>query len=143
MKFRLWGHFFSGYFMDVNLSKISSCQMEVAAKAAYPCECCGILLGKAGENGEVEVHETREAPNLVQGKQRSTHFEVDPLFLYQVEREIKGFDLEVVGFYHSHPDCAAIPSDEDYKNMVPGLIYVILSITKDGVEDTRSYRKNQ
>ena len=142
MKFRLWGHFFSGYFMDVNLSKISSCQMEVAAKAAYPCECCGILLGKAGENGEVEVHETREAPNLVQGKQKSTHFEVDPLFLYQVEREIEG-GLEIVGFYHSHPDYPAIPSDEDYKNMVPGLIYVILSITKDGVEDTRSYRKNQ
>ena len=43
--------------MEINLSKNSSCQMEVAAKAAYPGECCGILLGKTGENGEIEVLE--------------------------------------------------------------------------------------
>ena len=42
--------------------------MEVAAKAAYPGECCGILLGKTAESsdsGEIEVLETREAPNLI------------------------------------------------------------------------------
>jgi Predicted metal-dependent protease of the PAD1/JAB1 superfamily len=116
--------------------------MEVAAKAAYPGECCGILLGKTGENGEIEVLETREAPNLIQGTQKSAHFRIDPLFLYQVEREIEGNGIEVIGFYHSHPDCAAVPSDEDYDNMVPGLVYVILSVTKDGVKDTRSYKKD-
>ena len=130
--------------MEINLSKISSCQMEVAAKAAYPGECCGILLGKTAESsdsGEIEVLETREAPNLIQGTQKSTHFKIDPLFLYQVESEIEGVGLEVVGFYHSHPDCAAVPSDEDYEKMLPGLVYVILSVTKYGVKDIRSYEK--
>ena len=132
-------------FMEINLSKISSCQMEVAAKVAYPGECCGILLGKTAESsdsGEIEVLETREAPNLIQGTQKSTHFKVDPLFLYQVECEIEGVGLEIVGFYHSHPDCAAIPSNEDFEYMVPGLAYVILSITKDGVKDIRTYKKD-
>ena len=117
--------------------------MTLAAKAAYPGECCGILLGKSAESsGEIEVLETREAPNMIQGTQKSTHFRVDPLFLYQVEREIEGSGVEVIGFYHSHPDCPAIPSDEDYENMVPGLVYVILSVTKDGVKDIRSYKKD-
>ena len=130
--------------MEINLSKISSCQMEVAAKVAYPGECCGILLGKStenSENGEIEILETREAHNQVQGAQKSAHFTIDPLFLYQVEREIEGVGLEVVGFYHSHPDCAAVPSDEDYEKMLPGLVYVILSVTKYGVKDIRSYEK--
>lgn len=48
--------------------------MEEAAKAAYPGECCGILLGKTAKNsgkGEIEVLETREAPNLVQYMKQS------------------------------------------------------------------------
>lgn len=127
--------------MEIELSEITTCQMTLAAIAAYPGECCGILLGKTSESGEVEILETREAHNQIQGAQKSAHFRVDPLFLYQVEREIEGSGIEVIGFYHSHPDCAAVPSDEDYENMVPGLVYVILSITKDGVKDTRSYEK--
>ena len=128
--------------MEIELSEKTTCQMTSAAIAAYPGECCGILLGKSGENGEIEVLETREAPNLIQGTQKSTHFRVDPLFLYQVEREIEGSGIEVIGFYHSHPDCAAVPSDEDYENMVPRLVYVILSVTKDGVKDIRNYKKD-
>ena len=118
--------------------------MALAAQNAYPGECCGILLGKSAEkseNGEIEVIEAREAPNQVQGAQKAAHFSIDPLFVYQVEQEIEGVGLEVVGFYHSHPDCAAVPSDEDYEKMVPGLVYVILSVTKYGVKDVRSYKK--
>ncbi|MBR4785531.1 MAG: M67 family metallopeptidase [Fibrobacter sp.] len=128
--------------MEIELGEITTCQMTLAAIAAYPGECCGILLGKTSESGEVEILETREAHNQIQGAQKSAHFRVDPLFLYQVEREIEGSGIEVIGFYHSHPDCAAVPSDEDYENMVPGLIYVILSVTKDGVKDIRSYKKD-
>ena len=120
--------------------------MDLAAKKAYPAECCGILLGKSPENSEtgaIEVLETREAPNQIQEGQNSVHFQMDPLFLYQVERELDGDNggtkLDVVGFYHSHPNCKAIPSEEDLKNMIPGLAYVILSITKEGVADVQCY----
>ena len=136
--------------MEIELSKIITGQMALAAQNAYPGECCGILLGKHtkggdsdenSEGGEIEVMETREAPNQVQGAQKNAHFSIDPLFLYQVEQEIEGVRLEVVGFYHSHPDCDAVPSDEDYEKMVPGLAYVILSVSKYGVKDIRSYKK--
>lgn len=71
-----------------------------------------------------------------------THFEADPLFLYQVEREIEGSGLEIVGFYHSHPDYEAVPSREDAENMVPGLVYVIISVTGEGVVDIRNYKND-
>ena len=49
--------------METKFSKIVSTQMESAAKKAYPCECCGILVGKKSEKGEIEVSEIREASN--------------------------------------------------------------------------------
>ena len=128
--------------METKFSKIVSTQMESAAKKAYPCECCGILVGQKSEKGEIEVSEIREADNQIQGVQKSTHFVIDPLFLYHIEKELEGRGLEIIGIYHSHPDCAAILSDEDYEHMVPGLVYVIMSVTVEGVVDIRSYKKS-
>ena len=59
--------------------------------------------------------------------------------------EIKKADprgLEIVGIYHSHPDCPAILSKEDEKYMVPGLEYVIMSVQNGEVVDVKSYRKS-
>ena len=112
------------------------------ARQSYPHECCGILLGKNTPDGKFEVMEIRALPNRIQGEGRGMHFEADPLFLYQVEREIEGSGLEIVGFYHSHPDYEAIPSREDVENMVPGLVYVIISVTGEGVVDIRNYKND-
>ena len=121
-----------------------SWRQRIAEKArqSYPHECCGILLGKTTPDGKFEVMEIRALPNRIQGEGRRTHFEADPLFLYQVEREIEGSGLEIVGFYHSHPDYEAVPSREDAENMVPGLVYVIISVTGEGVVDIRSYKND-
>ncbi|MBQ7079203.1 MAG: M67 family metallopeptidase [Fibrobacter sp.] len=129
--------------MEPKFSKIVSTQMESAAKKAYPCECCGILVGKKSEKGEIEVTEIREASNQIQGEEEATHFRIDPLNLYYIERELESSNLEIVGFYHSHPDCKAILSDEDRKYMVPGLVYTIMSITAQGVVDVKSYTRDR
>ena len=129
--------------MEPKFSKIVSSQMESAAKKAYPCECCGILVGKKSEKGEIEVTEIREASNQIQGEEEATHFRIDPLNLYYIERELESSNLEIVGFYHSHPDCKAILSDEDRKYMVPGLVYTIMSITAQGVVDVKSYTRDR
>ena len=128
--------------MEPKFSKIVSVQMESAAKKAYPCECCGILVGKKSERGEIEVTEIRGASNQIQGGEEATHFRIDPLNLYYIERELESSNLEIVGFYHSHPDCKAILSDEDRKYMVPGLVYTIMSVTAHGVVDVKSYTRD-
>ncbi len=117
--------------------------MVLAAKKAYPSECCGILIGRIHENGtgkEIEVIEIREASNQFHG-QKSVHFQIDPLFIYHLEQEIEASGLEIVGVYHSHPDCPAILSKEDEKYMVPGLEYVIMSVKNGEIVDVKSYNK--
>ena len=126
--------------MDTKFSKLVSEQMALAAKKAYPNECCGILVGKKPEKGEIEITEIREASNQFQG-QKSVHFQIDPLFIYRLEQEIEASGLEIVGVYHSHPDCPAILSKEDEKYMVPGLEYVIMSVQNGEIADVKSYRK--
>ena len=125
--------------MEIDLSRKSTELITLAAKGAYPQECCGILIGKMGDT--ITISDIREATNRIPGEQTKRHFEIDPLFLYQVEREIEESDLEVVGFYHSHPDCKAVPSEQDLEYMIPGLVYVILSVTKDGVVDIQYFQK--
>ena len=124
---------------NINLCEKISEQMVRDAQQAYPHECCGILIGKI--DGSITVSDIRKANNLVTGAQNRCHFEMDPMFLYQVEREIERSGLEIVGFYHSHPDCKAVPSEQDLHYMIPGLVYAILSVTKDGVADIQYFQK--
>ena len=124
---------------NINLCEKISEQMVLDAQQAYPHECCGILIGKI--DGSITVSDIRKANNLVTGAQNRCHFEMDPMFLYQVEREIERSGLEIVGFYHSHPDCKAVPSEQDRHYMIPGLVYAILSVTKDGVADIQYFQK--
>ena len=105
----------------------------------YPDECCGVLLGN---RANFEVRDFRPLENTAGGNRAATHFRISPLDLYRVEREIEGGELEIVGFYHSHPDCEAIPSKKDAEYMVPGLAYVIVSVVSGLVADIKSYRKN-
>jgi proteasome lid subunit RPN8/RPN11 len=124
--------------MNIDLREQTTKQITMAAEQAYPHECCGILLGR-NENGRVVIVNSREAANQTAKEKSARHFEIDPLFLYQVEREIEGSNLEIVGFYHSHPDCKAVPSQQDLECMIPGLIYAILSVTKEGVVDIQFF----
>ena len=124
---------------NINLCEKISEQMALDAQQAYPHECCGILIGRI--DGSITVSDIRKANNLVTGAQNRCHFEMDPMFLYQVEREIERSGLEIVGFYHSHPDCKAVPSEQDLHYMIPGLVYAILSVTKDGVADIQYFQK--
>ena len=125
--------------INIVLRENTTKQITLAAEQAYPHECCGILIGKTGDT--ITISDIREATNQIPEEKTKRHFEIDPLFLYQVEQEIEGSDLEVVGFYHSHPDCKAIPSEQDLEYMIPGLVYVILSVTKDGVADMKFFGK--
>ncbi|SHK82329.1 Mov34/MPN/PAD-1 family protein [Fibrobacter sp. UWEL] len=127
--------------MEIDIKEEISEQINLVAESVYPSECCGFLIGTKDEN-VIKVLEIREALNETKGDLKASQFEIDPLTLYKVEQELDDNGLEIVGFYHSHPDCKAIPSDDDAENMVPGLAYIILSVIKGCVKDTRCYVKD-
>ena len=93
------------------------------AEAEYPRECCGILLGEC-DGGRKTVRSIIETENAVSGEHSTAHFRIDPLAVAKAERE----PFEILGFYHSHPDCEAIPSKEDILHMIEGYSYPIISV---------------
>lgn len=110
------------------------------ASHAYPQECCGVLLG----DGETQcVKELCPLQNKSVKERRGEHFRIDPLELYTVEREADAKHLQVIGFYHSHPDHPAQLSGEDEEYMIPGLIYLVVSLTDGKIAEQKSYRKTK
>ena len=72
----------------------------------YPYECCGLLLGRFAEDGKI-VHETYPISNAREESAKRNRFLITPEELMKGERYARSRDLEVVGFYHSHPDSPA------------------------------------
>ncbi len=86
-------------------------EIEAAAQAAWPEECCGLLIGRA--KGEQDIQVTRIEPSANLAPDRRKNFEIDPQLWLDLRRDLAGGPDRVVGLYHSHPDGSALPSDRD------------------------------
>lgn len=123
--------------MTLVLATVHVRAMEAHARETYPEECCGFLLGKAGE--PKRVAEVRRARNVVEAN-RGRRYVIDPREILAAEREGAAAGNEILGFYHSHPDHPATPSDFDLSRAAwPGYSYVILSIVDRNPNDLRSW----
>ncbi|GHV51781.1 Mov34/MPN/PAD-1 family protein [Synergistales bacterium] len=114
--------------------------IESEGARAYPNECCGILLGEAGESEDRAVTEALPAHNGFEAEERYHRFVIEPEDLRQAEKTAGERGLDVIGFYHSHPDHPAIPSGYDLEHAVPWYSYVIVAIAKGVPGDMTSWR---
>ncbi len=119
----------------------------------YPNECCGVLLGKVEGDAKhvAEVvalrnlrHDPSRAAELlpVDDPGRETErnrFLIDPLDQLAVEKDARARGLEVLGYYHSHPDHPARPSDYDRMHAWPRYSYVIISIERGAPKDLTAW----
>ena len=112
--------------------------LKVMVEEGYPHETCGLLIG-ARNNGHIEVNNVHQARNL-NTQRAEDRYELDPTDLVAAENLARDNNLEVVGIWHSHPDHPAKPSETDRQAAWEGWSYMILSVTKEGVEDVRSWR---
>ncbi|MCC6860267.1 MAG: M67 family metallopeptidase [Bryobacterales bacterium] len=110
------------------------------ARRVYPNECCGVMLGKAS-NGEKRVSRAVPLDNAWQGEQRA-RYELRPEDLLAAEREARAQGLELIGIYHSHPDCDAYFSETDLKNSCPWYSFVVLSIQRGAFGHANSWLPN-
>ncbi len=101
-------------------------EMVAHAEATYPNECCGAMLGVTGDNGK-SVSIAMPLDNAAQGSQRA-YYELRPEDLLKADREARRQNLELIGIYHSHPDCDAYFSTTDLKNSCPWYSFVVLSV---------------
>jgi thiosulfate/3-mercaptopyruvate sulfurtransferase len=102
-------------------------QIEREGAAAFPNECCGILIGR-DLPGERYVMRLVPGRNAFEADEQYHRFSIDPRAQLQAEREAEAAGMAVLGFYHSHPDHPARPSDYDRDHGWPYYSYVIVSI---------------
>lgn len=112
------------------------------AKKEYPNECCGVLLGTRSGQDKLVIRQIAACNQADQGA-KNVHFKMSPLELLHIEQLARTEQLEIIGFYHSHPDCAADASAEDMRYMIPGLSYPILSIVSGDLAEIKSYGKTE
>ena len=124
--------------MPLYLPDHARTQLEEMARAGYPLETCGLLLGLPGHDGS-EVRRIAQARNIVQERAHD-RYELDPLDFLHIDEHARAQGLQVVGVWHSHPDHAAQPSETDRAAAWEGWSYVIVSVTGDGTADVRCWR---
>ncbi|HEU4767442.1 MAG TPA: M67 family metallopeptidase, partial [Pyrinomonadaceae bacterium] len=106
----------------------------------YPYECCGLLLGRFGPDGK-SVNETYPISNAREESAKRNRFLITPEELMRGERYARANDLEVVGFYHSHPDSPAVPSQYDLEHAWPTYSYIIVSTRANEATDLFSWEQ--
>jgi proteasome lid subunit RPN8/RPN11 len=105
----------------------------------YPYECCGALVGSFNENGAKLVSETHPISNAREEEAKRNRFLIRPDELVRAEHYAASRGLEVVGFYHSHPDHPAVPSQYDLEHAWPVYSYIVVSISAGQAGDLRSW----
>ncbi len=107
------------------------------AIAAYPEECCGLLLGQE-DRGLKLVKELRETQNAAEDF-RHRRYSIDPKDLFAAENYVKKRGWDVIGIYHSHPDHSSRPSEHDRKHAILHYSYVIISVKQEHVGELSSW----
>ena len=122
--------------------------VEQHARACYPQECCGVLIGRFfdSEEGGMRVERVLAARNLQSeekggsGEESGHHrYEISPQTVISAHRHARRRGLDVVGYYHSHPDQPARPSELDRRHAWARLSYLIVSVRKGQSESVRGW----
>jgi proteasome lid subunit RPN8/RPN11 len=107
------------------------------AESTYPNECCGAMLGRNGDSGKL-VTEAVPLENSFSGEQ-GERYELRPEDLLAADKAARDRGLDVVGIFHSHPDCDAYFSETDLKNSCPWYSFVVLSIKAGKFDHANSF----
>lgn len=116
-------------------------EMRAHSRATYPEECCGFLIGSANEpttSRERAILALERVGNEFSGE-RNRRFLIRPEEVRSAERRLERTDRAVIGFYHSHPDHPARPSQYDQDHAWPWYTYLVLSVTASDTPDVGAF----
>jgi proteasome lid subunit RPN8/RPN11 len=104
----------------------------------YPNECCGALLGTV--EGDTRIVSASVRCRNLRSDSAADRYEIDPVEMVRIQRDARPRGLDIVGFYHSHPDHPARWSPTDLEHAFwLGCSYVITSVEKGKAQLTRSF----
>ncbi|QUV83406.1 M67 family metallopeptidase [Chloracidobacterium sp. D] len=108
-------------------------------EADYPYECCGLLLGTFAADGRKTTVEVMPISNAREESAKRNRFLITPQELMRGERYARSRQLDIIGFYHSHPDHPAVPSGYDLDHALPVYSYVIVSVAQGRAGEVQSW----
>lgn len=115
-------------------------RLAAAAESRYPEECCGLLIGRRGSDGCIDIARIEACENVAPNR-KGERFEIDPAVRLRVMRALAGGPESIVGHYHSHPDRPAQPSPTDIARAYePGLVWIIMAVSAGRVTETAAFR---
>lgn len=109
------------------------------AQSGYPEEICGGLLGREGNHGVVQVVEATALRNT-RSDERGRRYLIGPDDVLLIEKRADSTGLQVVGYYHSHPDAPAVPSEFDRQHAWPWYTYLIVDVQQGRPGRARAWR---
>lgn len=111
----------------IDIKKNHIDQIKEHAQKDYPHECCGIILGKFN-GSEKTVTQVLEISNEKEEENRHNRYLIPSSKILEIELYAIKNGLDIVGFYHSHPDHPATPSAFDVEHALPVYSYFIVSV---------------
>ncbi|MFQ5585412.1 MAG: M67 family metallopeptidase [Thermodesulfobacteriota bacterium] len=102
-------------------------------RTVYPHEGCGVLLG-----GGDRVTKVCSVENI-RKERANDRYEIDPRDILRIEKEASREGLDIIGFFHSHPDHPDRPSEFDRERAWPDYRYVIVSVHGGSEVSARSW----
>jgi len=120
------------------LNEETAARIRAHGVETYPHECCGALLGREQEAGR-EVNEVVPLPNRREDSPR-TRFSLTPDDVRAAEKAARERGLDLLGWYHSHPDHPARPSKYDREHAWPWYSYAIVGVERGEAKQISSWR---
>jgi proteasome lid subunit RPN8/RPN11 len=114
--------------------------MVAHARETYPNECCGAMLGTVDDETKTVRH-AMPLRNAFEGAQ-AARYELRPEDLLAADKAARERKMDLIGIYHSHPDCDAYFSTTDLQNSCPWYSFVVLSIQKGAFHHANSWLPN-
>jgi proteasome lid subunit RPN8/RPN11 len=128
--------------------EITTAQLKIIyghAEAIYPEECCGILLGKLNRDRDKVVIEviptinTWETSSDEISRTKHSRYIIPPQEIFQAQKRAESLEIEIIGFFHSHPNTVAVPSECDREQAWEIYSYPIISVIQGKAQSIASW----
>lgn len=110
------------------------------AEKTFPNECCGAMLGTINGSHK-QVTQAIPMENAYAGAQ-GARYELRPEDLLEADRKARAAGLDLIGIFHSHPDCDAYFSKTDLENSCPWYSFVVISVKGGKFDHANSFLPN-
>ncbi|MDQ7025813.1 MAG: M67 family metallopeptidase [Anaerolineae bacterium] len=128
--------------MTVKLRQALQERIFKQMEATFPNEGGGFLLGTK-QGAEILIEDVIQIENVFETEEQYHRYAMTPQNWMKMEDEADARHLTLVGYYHSHPNHVAIPSDYDCEHALPNFIYIITSVMEGQAADMLAWELSQ